>query len=79
MIYHVAVEVCAAATWNDDMLAELFHVPTDEVAAVRTRLVIAAMRRERYMPIAQDCNNFDPEKGCLGHESMQPALHRGAP
>ena len=70
-VYHVCVNVTAAMRYSDDMLADLFRVSEDKVSEVRTRLTIAHMQQHLFMAIAEDCDNFNPSKGCGGHLSFE--------
>lgn len=71
-VYHVSVRIEAALGFSDEMLCELFYGHAEgDAAKVRTRLTIARAKGFHRLTLAEDCNHYDPQYGCLGHASIE--------
>lgn len=75
MIYHIDLSVRAALHWSEDEWQERVTIFSDEdgqpltVYQAKEFLMDELKRGHELLPVG-DCDNFDFEHGCQGHEEQ---------
>lgn len=68
--YHVTVKVREALDYSDDLFRALFNADYNTTDAMRTQFAMELAKGRELVPFGFYCNNFDPVRGCQGHETM---------
>jgi hypothetical protein len=70
-LYHISINVREMLAKCDDVLCDMYRCDPEHLPEIRARLVIAMARGHVWTPLYGQCDNFDPAKGCRGHNVNQ--------
>ena len=69
-IRHMSICIRGVLNWKPNKLQLLFEGDKGEklsVDEIKKYLYDKISEGFEYLPISEECDNFDPKKGCLGH------------
>jgi hypothetical protein len=72
--FHISLNVRDMLEKADSFLCDMYRCDSSQIPEIRAKLVIAQAMGYNYVPLAGECDNFDPHSGCKGHKSIHQAV-----
>lgn len=71
--FHISLNVRDMLDKADSFLCDMYRCQPADIPEIRAKLVIANAMGYSFVPLAGECDNFDPKSGCKGHKSLHQA------